>query len=74
MSALKRGSLCLRGEISINENKLLLHVYLFIPFFILMLLLYFCLFVDHVNKCIVLFLEILFIVLKSSVTMDVILS
>ena len=30
-----------------------LHVYLFIPFFILKLLLYFCLFVDHVNKPII---------------------
>ena len=28
----------------------LLPVYFFIPFFVLMLLLYFCLFVDHVNK------------------------
>ena len=36
------------------------HLY---PFFILMLLPYFCLFDDHVNKSIVLFLELLFIIL-----------
>ena len=48
--------LCLL-EISINVNKLiavlLLPVYFLIPFFILMLLPYFCLFVDHVNKPII---------------------
>ena len=42
---------------------LLLPVYLFIPFFILMLLLYFSLFVHYVNKSIVLFFRTLLLLL-----------
>ena len=70
MNALAVECLCLH-EISIHVNKLLVVLLLFlycnlllldyflIPFFILMLLPYFCLSVDHVNKSIVLLFELL---------------
>ena len=57
MNALEGECLCL-CEKSININKLLavwlLPVYFFIYFLMLMLLLHLCLFVDHVNKPIIL--------------------
>ena len=73
--------LCLL-KISINVNKLFIVICVFclrcpcsvvvacllvIPFFILMLLPYFCLFIDHVNKSIALFLELLFIILITQI-------
>ena len=64
---------------SINVNKLftfvlaelLLPVYFFIHFFILMLLLYFCLLVDQVNKPIIFFLQLLFLILYNTISIFV---